>query len=164
MVDELNPDETMDLTETGEVDENMILNLEEASDNLPEFKALPPGIYNAIVENTENTVSSNGNPMISWQFRVVDQPYEGRLLFYHTVLNTESGQTRLKKTLLRIIPDIGLKEFRPATFCDEGVAIGRPCKVKVRVKPYKGKRRNNITEVLAPEEGAGSFMDEGFDG
>lgn len=139
--------------------DNMVLDLDDVNEDGPGFEALPPGIYNCIIENTEYTMSSNNNPMITWVFKVVDAEGEGRLLFNHTVLNNEVGISRLKRTLTRVVPDVDLKAFNPKQFCDEGVAIGLPCRVKVTIRPYQGEKRNNVTDVLQPADEDGGFLD-----
>lgn len=154
--DFLNPDDQ----EVAGVDEgNMVLNLEDIDEEGPAYEAIPAGVYDAIVENTEFGLSSNQNPMITWVFKVLHPEYEGRLLFNHTTLNHERGRQNLKRTLVRVVPDVDLKTFNPQKFCDEGVAIGYPCRVKVRIRPYQGQKRNEVQEVLPPSEG-GSFLDE----
>lgn len=161
--DDLDPDAQLFRSQSDGGDEdNLVLNLAGVSEDRPALEALPPGIYDAIVENTEFGSSSNGNPMITWIFRVTDPRYEGRLLFFHTVLNSEVGQSRLKRTLLRVCPDIDLTEFRPKKFCDEGVALGLPCRVKVRVRPYQGRKSNNVVDVLPPQAEGGTFLDQGL--
>ncbi len=157
----LNPDVDLMLGGSELDEDNLVLDLDNVSEEMPELEALPSGIYNVVIENTEYRVSErSSNPMISWTFRVLDEPYDGRLLFYHTVLNKESGLVRLKQLMVRVLPDIPLSGFKPKAFCDEGVALGRPCRVKVNVRPYQGKRRNNVTDVLAPADEMGSFLDE----
>lgn len=149
----------MNLENTSEED-SMVLNLEGVSEEMPEFEALPPGVYDCIVENAEFKVSQSGNPMIAWQFRCIDPEYENRLLFYHTVLNKEAGQGRLKRILVRVCPDVPLGNFSPKNFCEQGLALGLPCRVKVRVRPYEGKRRNDVTDVLPPLAAGDGFMNE----
>ena len=168
--DFLDPDEQAALEGTGGsgFDENMVLDLEEVDDSGPSFEALPPGTYPCVVENTEFTKSKAGNPMIVWTFKVVDPQYDGRLLFNHHVLNNEIGKSRLKQSLVRILAEPPLKNFDPRTFCDEGTALGLPCRVKVKIRPYKNpetgktERRNNVSDVLPPAEEAGAFLDEGL--
>jgi len=156
--DFLNPDESMNL-QTSEGD-NLVLNLEDVDESAPSFEALPPGVYDCVVENTDFGPSQRSNrPMITWVFKVVDPQYEGRLLFNHTVIDDTRGQQRLKQILTRVLPDIDLKQFNPTRFCDEGTAIGYPCRVKVNVRPYQGQKRNNVQDVLPPAEG-GNFLDE----
>jgi len=160
--DFLNPDETFDFDSgsTGEV-ENLVLNLDDVSDELPKFEPIPPGVYDAIVENVEFGNSQNsGSPMLTFQFRITDPDYENRMLFYHTVLNKESGLSRLKRLLVRVAPDVPLNGFNPAKFADEGVILGYPCRLKVNIRSYKGEKRNNVVDVLAPEDSPTGFLDE----
>ena len=152
----LNPDAV-----TGEIGgdlDNFTLDLEGVDENSGGFEALPAGIYDCIVEETEFGASSKGNPMITWKFKVIDEAYKNRLFFYHTVLNTEIGIANLKKTLVRVCPDVSLTGFNPASFCANGEALGLPCRVKVNIRPYNGEKRNNVKEVLAPEAGD-AFID-----
>lgn len=153
--DPMNPDAGFDLTGGGGFtgDDNMVLDLGSVSEEMPGFEAVPPGVYSAIVENTDFTISQNsGNPMISWQFRIIDAQFDNRLMFYHTVLNKESGLSRLKRLMLRVCPDYDLSQFKPKDFCDSGFALGRPCRVKVRIRPYQGKRVNDVTDILGPAD------------
>jgi len=160
----LNPDEqTINLgkDDKGSEMDNMVLNLDDVDESAPDFEALPPGVYNCIVENTEFGPSSKDNPMITWVFKVLDPQYENRLLFYHTTLHNNQGIRRLKRTLSRVCPDVDMTKFNPKTFCDEGQALGLPCRVKIRIRPYQGQKRNDVTDVLPPTEGGGgSFLDE----
>lgn len=139
--------------------DNLVLNLDSVDENSGGFEALPPGVYNCIVENVEygNSKKSN-NPMITWTFKVVDEQYENRLLFYHTVLTQDIGVANLKKTLIRVCPDVDMSQFKPRDFADNGDALGLPCRVKVKIKPYNGEKRNSVTEVLAPAAAEGSFL------
>ena len=161
--DPMNPDAKIDMEGSGLTGaDNMVLDLGGVSEDLPAFEALSPGVYNAIVENTELSVSqSSGNPMITWQFRVVEPQFDGRLLFYHTVLNKEAGLSRLKRLMTRVCPDYPVVAFKPKDFCESGFALGRPCRVKVRVRPYQGRRVNDVTDILQPaEDGFMSIMPE----
>lgn len=161
--DFLNPDEMADAAgyfEESQQLDNLTLNLDDVSEDLPKFEAMPPGVYDAIIDNVEFGPSKNsGNPMLTFTFRIMDPQYEGRLQFYHTVLNKESGLSRLKRLLVRVCSDIDLGEFNPRKFADEGEALGLPCRVKINVKAYQGSKRNNITDVLAPDESAVGYLD-----
>lgn len=163
MVDRLNPDEaTYDLERLEAelhsgggpgADDNLVLDLGGVSSDLPKFEVIPAGNYNCIIENTEYAPSKAGNPMITWTLRVTDAPYSKRFLYYHTVLNSEAGLTRLKRLMVRLLPDVDLGTFRPARFCDEGHALGVALKAKVRIR----QGRNSVTDVLAATE-AGSYL------
>lgn len=140
--------------------QNMVLDLTKVDPSLPTFEALDAGVYKAAIEEMSYALSSKGNPMITWQFRVTEpgRPADGRLLFYHTVLNSEAGLGRLVRLLTRVSPDVDLKKVDVITMCKEGKLIGFPCRVKVRIRRYEGERRNDVTDVMAPEEG--DFMGE----
>ncbi len=142
--------------EAAEADDNLVLDLEDVSDELPKFEAIPAGTYNCVIENTEYGPSKKGNPMITWTLKVLDPPYDSRYLFYHTVLNSDAGLTRLKRMLTRVLPDIDLGKFNPSVFARDGEGLGHMCRAKVRIK----QGQNNITDVLAPSEEAGAFLDE----
>ncbi len=164
---ELNPDEFVELSQGGEIqDDSLVLDLGGVEEDQPEFELIPAGTYDAIIENAEYKKSkASGNPMISWTFRLSQPPYEGRLMFYHTVLNKDSGLRRLKRLLLRCVPEIEMGEFKPAQFCDEGIALNRPCRIKIRVATRKNRDTgrseptNQITDVLGPSEEATSYLD-----
>lgn len=138
-------------------DENLVLDLTDVNENAG-FEAIPAGTYDAIVDSVEFGDSSAGNPMITWKFKLTEEPYGNRTVFYHTVLNTDLGKANLKKTLVRVCPDINLAEFNPGKFCNEGEPLGLPCKIKLKIQLYKGEKRNQVKEVLAGEA-AGGFLD-----
>lgn len=138
--------------------ENLVLDLNTVDESKTGFEALPAGVYNAVVDEAEFGYSNNsGNPMITWKFKVTDEPYNNRLLFYHTVLNTDIGLANLKKTLVRVCPEVDMGSFNPKTFCEEAIAVGLPCRVKIKIDMYKGEKKNKVQEVLAADA-AGSFL------
>lgn len=129
--------------------DNFTLNLANVDENA-QYEILPPGTYPCTVENTEYGPSSNGNPMITWQFRVVHPEYENKFLWLHTVLNNDAGLRRLKKMLLVTCPEMtqeDLEQFNPDDFCAEGKALGAMCMVKVKNRMYQGKPTNNVQDV-----------------
>lgn len=148
---------TAGTTGTSEQGGGLVLDLGGVDENKPAFEAMPPGTYPAVVDNVEFKESSTGNPMLSWTFTITDAEYENRKVFFHTVLNKDAGLASLKRTLIRVLPDFPLGQFNPQSFADEGIAIGRDCRVKLNVRPYNGEKRNNVQDVLAPETG-GDFL------
>jgi hypothetical protein len=157
-LDFLNPDNRMMAAQDDDQD-SLVLDLDDVDEKGPAFEVLPVGIYDCVVENTEFGNSSAGNPMISWTLKVIDPQYEGRLLFYHTTLHNEQGRARLKRILLRAYPDLSLKGFSPKKFCEDGDALGAPCRAKVKIGRYQGEKRNSVSDVLAPAD-AGGFLNE----
>lgn len=155
----VNPDEmSTNLTMSDGDNDGMILDLDGVDDTMPEFEALPPGIYPVIVEDATFGDSSAGNPMLTFQFKCLDPQYQNRMFFYHTVLNKPRGIASLKRLLVRIAPEISLANFSPKKFAEDGMVLGFEARVKLRVKPYKGQKRNEVTDVLAPEAAGGDFL------
>lgn len=153
----LDPDETLDTLDNDE--ESVVLNLDEVADELPGFQPLPPGTYSCVVEQCDyNRSKSKGNPQLAWRFKVIEDPYQNRLLFYHTVLNSEAGQIRLRQLLLRVMPDYPRAAFNARRFAEEGVALGRPLRAKVKIDSRGNKPQNSVVDVLPPGE-FGSFVD-----
>ena len=151
----LNPDE--EVLFAGD-DDNLVVDLEDVNEDV-QYEAIPPGIYDAVVDEVEFTHSQrSGNPMWTWRFRIVGGEYDGRTLFYHTVF-TEKGLPRTKRTLVRIAPDIPLRGLKPKEIAESGVLVGRACRLRVRVRPYEGEMRNEVREVLPPAEDANSFLE-----
>ncbi|MBT9167372.1 MAG: hypothetical protein DDT19_00701 [Syntrophomonadaceae bacterium] len=148
-------------------DDSMVLNLDDVNEGAPEFELLPAGLYNAIIENTEfGNSKSSGNPQISWTFSITDPRFLNRRMFYYTVLNKESGLARLKRLLIRVMPDVDVKRFHPGRFCEEGIALGRECRIKVRISTRKNRDTgrsepaNSITDVLAALDEQDSYLGE----
>lgn len=139
-------------------DENLVMDLNEVDEKKSGFEALPAGIYNAYIDEAEFGYSATANnPMITWKFKVTDEPYANRLLFYHTVLNTDMGKASLKKLIMRVCPETDMSAFNPKTFCSEGTAIGLPCRVKIKIDIYKGEKKNSVKDVLSAES-EGAFL------
>lgn len=136
---------------------NLVLDLSGVDEKAGGFECMPKGNYEAIVDDCEFGTSSKGAPMITWKFKVTEEPYNKRMLFYYTVLNQDFGLAALKKTLIALGLDIDWANFNPQEFADEGEAIGLPLKVKVGIQKYEGEKRNNVKEVLASSEG-GDFL------
>ena len=150
MKDHLNPDNVSQVDE----EQTTTFNMDEVDEKDAEFTPVPAGIYPCVVENTVYGKSSSGNLMISWTFKCIDPEHENRLFFYHTVTSTPGGRARTKKTLMRIAPEHATGNFNPETFCEEGHALGMECRVKVNIRPYQGEMRNNVVDVLAPDQEA----------
>ncbi len=146
-------------------DDSMVLDLGGVNEDAPAFELLPAGLYNAIIENTEFGHSkSNGNPQIGWTFSITDRSFLNRKMFYYTVLNKDSGLARLKRLLIRVMPDVDIKKFHPGRFCEEGIALGRECRIKVRISTRKNmstgrsEPSNSVTDVMAPSDDQDSYL------
>jgi len=143
----------------------MVFNLNNVEEKEMSFELLPKGTYNAVVDTFNFGDSKKGNPMITVCYTITDAEYENRKLFDWMVLKgdgAEFGLTKLKKFLVRVCPDVDLSNFNPQAFSDEGHAIGRECRVMVKIQTqkageYKGEKRNNVADILSPENN-GAFL------
>lgn len=139
----------------------LVFNLDDVKEDSG-FELLPKGNYPAIVDELEFTESSSGNPMFAAKFKVTEGEFEGRVLFDYWVLGgkgAEFGLGKLKKFLTRVVPEANLSSFNPEEFANEGTAIGRELTVSVKIQTqkkgeYKGEKRNQVADILAPTEGS----------
>jgi hypothetical protein len=125
----------------------------------PVYEVLPAGTYEGYVDNVEYGNSQrSGNPMLTWRI-VVARPSDGTdfNLLMHTSFS-DKAIARTKQQLIKLKPDLDLKEFRPA---DSGEVFGgMNVRVVVRIQnnppnhEFPGKR-NQVRELLPA---AGSFL------
>jgi hypothetical protein len=142
---------------TGVDNGGLVFNLNDVEEDKG-FEIIPKGTYPAVVDELDFGESSNGNPMITVKYKLVEGEFEGRVLFDYWVLQgkgADFGLGKLKKFLTRITPEVDLAAFNPQTFSDEGTAIGREVNVVVKITTqkkgeYKGEKRNNVSDILAP--------------
>lgn len=126
------------------------------------FELIPKGNYPAVVDELEFTESSSGNPMFAAKFKITEGEFEGRVLFDYWVLGgkgADFGLGKLKKFLTRVVPETDLSQFNPQAFADDGSAIGRELTIAVKIQTqkkgeYKGEKRNQVSDILAPSEGS----------
>jgi hypothetical protein len=130
--------------------------------NVPDqadFPVTPKGIYPAIVDSLEFGMSqSSGNPMWTWRFELTQEAgdYAGRKFYFHTPF-VENMLPRLKKVLARIRPELLEAPYDAEAIANEGSMIGIECKIRLDIKQYEGKPRNNVRDVLPPDgEGGGA--------
>lgn len=122
-----------------------------------ELPVIPRGIYDAQVDDlTFGHSQASGNPMWTFKLELLESAgeYANRKLFFHLPF-VDTMMPRVKKTMSRIAPELLSQAFSPEKIAAEGVLIGKQCKVRVDVKPYEGKPRNNVRELLPPGEGGG---------
>jgi len=139
---EKNPLDELDLE--GGIPE--VINLEEVEE--ASFEPLPPGFYNAEIENVETRTSQAGNPMLNVTFTITSDDYRNRKVFDNYVLNHPVGLSRLKALLKVVAPD-AIKAFKPSEAAE--LMVGKAVRLKVsRRKGNDGQIRNNVQQVLAP--------------
>ena len=140
---------------------SMVFDLSGVKENVG-FEVIPKGTYEAVVDELDFGESKSGNPMITVKYSLTTPEYENRAIFDYWVLSgkgADFGLAKLKTFLTRICPETDLTAFNPQTFADEGVAIGKVCKLALGIQTqkkgeYKGEKRNTVKEVLAADNGA----------
>jgi hypothetical protein len=153
---------------SGQVDSDedqggLVFNLDDVKEDSG-FELLPKGEYPAIVDELELTESAAGNAMFAAKFKITEGEFEGRVVFDYWVLQgkgAEFGLGKLKKFLSRVTPEVNLSSFNAQAFSDEGTAINRELVVALKITTqkngeYKGEKRNNVSDILAPS--TGSFL------
>ena len=127
--------------------------MKEAGDG---FGAVPEGPYHIEIAKSEATTSSNNNPMIKVQLRIIGGPHAGRLLFDQHVL--AAGSPNSLKIFFEKMAALGLStEFFLANPPFETVAsslMGKQALVTVSIKTegqYAG--RNEVTKYAPPPMG-----------
>lgn len=147
-------DEALDLGDNSGAD---VLDLSDVPDNI-EFEVWPSGLYDAVVDDVEYGRSQRSNsPMLTWKLQVNRGDGKTRILYYYTTLSGD-GLSRTKRSLVRVAPDIDLRNFVPQ---DAGLLLsGKYCQAKVKVSTYEGSRRNQVSDILPAREGqTDSFLD-----
>jgi len=144
----------------GEDGEGLVVNLDGVSEE-GNFPVMPRGIYSAnLYELTYGLSQSKGNPMWTWIWEVENHPepdYNGRRFYYHTTF-TDQGRSRVKRALIRIKCQDDYNKvllntsFKPEDVALEGKLLGAKARLRVDVRPYQGKKSNNVRDILPPSE------------
>lgn len=146
----------------GEDGEGLVVNLDGVSEE-GNFPVMPRGLYDVnLYELTYGLSQSKGNPMWTWIWEVENngvEEYNGRRFYYHTTF-TEQGRSRVKRALARIKCADDYNKillsgpFKPEDVALEGKLLGAKARIRVDVRPYQGKKSNNVRDVLPPSESA----------
>lgn len=146
---------------TGEDTGTLVFDLTDVKEDSG-FEIIPKGTYSAIVDEMDFGESTSGNPMMTTKFKIVEGEYEGRVVWDYWVFGgkgAEFGMGKLKKFLTRVMPEVDLSNFNPQAFAESGEAIGRELQISLKIQTqksgeYKGEKRNQVGDLLAPAEGA----------
>ena len=148
----------------GEDGEGLVVNLDGVSEE-GNFPVMPRGIYDVnLYELTYGLSQSKGNPMWTWIWEIenaAEPDHNGRRMYYHTTF-TDQGKSRVKRALARIKCNDDYNKillsgpFKPEDVALEGKLLGAKARIRVDVRPYQGKKSNNVREVLPPSESSDS--------
>jgi hypothetical protein len=148
----------------GEDGEGLVVNLDGVSEE-GNFPVMPRAIYDVnLYELTYGLSQAKGNPMWTWIWEVENnavEEYNGRRFYYHTTFN-EGGKSRVKRALMRIKCEDDYNKvllqssFKPEDVALEGKLLGAKARLRVDIRPYQGKKSNNVRDILPPSEGGES--------
>ena len=115
-------------------------------DDVKELKPVPAGNYLCEVKKLEPKTSSTGNPMIVWQFTIIDGEYKGMApFFYNTVLVEQSGFNL--KQLLETLDVEWEMEGKVCVF-ETSDCLKQQIVVIATLTEWKGKMSNNVDGFL----------------
>jgi Protein of unknown function (DUF669) len=119
--------------------------------NEAKFEAVPKGLYEGEIDSAEYGLSQNsGNPMITLQVAITEGQYSGRK--HYTFWSfSQKALPFTKAAINRIAPDlIAAGKFSPQRVCDEGMLLGRKCRIRITHEEYNGEMRSRIGQLLPP--------------
>src|SRR5436190_8681167 len=122
------------------------------------FEPVPRGLYDSEIDSVEYGMSQNsGAPMLTLQIAITDGgDYNGRKLYTYWSFS-QKALPFTKAAIQRVAPELLQGKFIPQKIADEGLLIGKPCRIRVTVEDYQGEPRSRIAQVLARSaEGNGS--------
>lgn len=126
------------------------------------YEAIPKGIYAAIIDEVEYTLSKNsGHPMFKVVFAISEGDFAGRKLFYYISFSPKA-LAGSKTALLRIDPTIFNGPFKPQEIADSGQLLNKPVRLKVSHEDYNGEARAKVQFIMQAGEGGGSAAGKGF--
>lgn len=111
------------------------------------FTPLEPGVYRARLTKVDARTSSNDNPMWTWEFEVIEPPYEGRKQWNNTTL-TDAAMWKVAETFSAFGVDA-------STDTDELIGCTAKLNITQRVIPTgarAGQTGNNVDQVLVDDD------------
>jgi Protein of unknown function (DUF669) len=137
-----------------------LANIEEAK-----FEPVPRGLYDAEIDSCEFGMSQNsGAPMLTLQIVITDGgDYNGRKLYTYWSFS-QKALPFTKAAINRVAPELLQGKFVPQKIADEGLLIGKPCRIRVTIEDYQGEPRSRISQVLARAPGGNGAQGTGGKG
>jgi len=145
---------------------NLVVDLSNIAE--AKFEAIPKGIYDGEIDTVEFGNSNNsGAPMLTLQIAIVNnEQYAGRKLYTYWSFS-QKALPFTKAAISRVAPELLTGKFNPQAVADQGMLLGKPCRIRVTVEDYQGEPRSKISQILAPSDGnalngAGGGQAKGF--
>jgi hypothetical protein len=153
--------------------EGQYVDFSDVDENASEYPVYPRGIYSAeLVEMEYGKSQRSGNNMWTtiWEFDVPEdvatkagqKDLNVRPRAWVHLTFTDAGQSRVKKALIamKCEDDANLRllkgRFDPQKVADESLLLGATARLRMDIRRYEGKNRNNVREILPPLAGSGT--------
>ena len=108
--------------------------------NVPDRSALPEGMYALSIAKVEETVSSNGNPMLKVEYDVLD--VEGNRKVWDNYVLIDKTLWKVKE----LFDAIGI-DTSEIVEIDPQELVGATVRAKLVVEEYNGEDRNRVKKV-----------------
>ena len=113
-------------------------------------RKVPEGEYIVEVTSFEEKESSNGNPGLSWKWKVVEGDYKGATIWDNTSLLPQA-LWRLKN----LLDCLGIDTSGEVNLVAKEI-LGKRALVEISIETYQGKERSRITQFLKGVGGSGT--------
>jgi hypothetical protein len=91
--------------------------------------------------------------MLTLQIAITDEgAYRGRKLYTYWSFS-QKALPFTKAAINRVAPELLTAKFSPQKVADEGLLLGKPCRIRVAVEDYQGEPRSKISQVLSASTG-----------
>jgi hypothetical protein len=115
-----------------------------------------------VVDFTQKTAKSSGNPMIKWTFQIVGGPHNGRQLFTNTVMTQ-----RALPILARLLSALGVYDpedpEKQSLSLVHGEIVGLRCIGVVKHREYEGEKQAELKSFKKGGHDAVPSIDDGDD-
>ena len=120
------------------------------------FDPLPVGDYDVEISKAETKQSQSGKTMYAVQFKVLNGPHAGRLVFNQFVISPESpGALNFFFQHMRALGlDAGFFQQSPSDDQITTALLGRRARITVAMKTYNGSERNDVKKIAPLAGGA----------
>lgn len=124
------------------------------------FDPIPKGTYHATIFEVQNQETKKGDPMLVFQFKIVEEKQNNRRAFLNHVIKPTTLWS-LKNTLLAA--GLSEEELDGELDLDLDDLCGRMVRIVIGHETYEGEVRDRVKRVLAPKPGFVAADDDSAD-
>ena len=122
-----------------------------------DFAPLPKGTYHATIFEVTQTETKKGDPMLVFQFKIVEEKHYNRRAFLNHVILPKTLWS-LKNTLLAA--GYSKEELAGQLDLDLDDMCGRLVRIVIGHEVYEGETRDRVKKVLPPAKGFKPFNED----